>query len=249
MAYYSKHTGIAIDDGISINDTQNNRLTILENKVNTSNNIYLNKTKNDTMKGTLTIHTGEDWNQIRLDDATDNYHFIHCGSVDNERQEWHFTNNFANDGTRDLLIFRSWNDRQPHDDNLYLNINGVGYKIFGEHHKPTLIECGLQSSGGSAPYYGVRAWGCIRVNNGTVTISNSGNIASVTRSGTGTFAITFKIAMPHANYAVSASAEADGAGQEILGIYGQSTSGFTLDMTNHSGTLTDPTVFSFLVVC
>lgn len=32
MAYQSEHTGIAIDAGISINDTQNNRLTALENK-------------------------------------------------------------------------------------------------------------------------------------------------------------------------------------------------------------------------
>lgn len=31
MAYYSIHTGQAIDDGISINATQNSRLTNLEN--------------------------------------------------------------------------------------------------------------------------------------------------------------------------------------------------------------------------
>ena len=36
MAYISEHTGQAIDDGISINSTQNNRLTTLENKVNTN---------------------------------------------------------------------------------------------------------------------------------------------------------------------------------------------------------------------
>ena len=35
MAYQSIHTGQNIDDGISINTTQNNRLTDLENKVNT----------------------------------------------------------------------------------------------------------------------------------------------------------------------------------------------------------------------
>jgi hypothetical protein len=32
MAYQSIHTGTNIDDGISINTTQNNRLTKLENK-------------------------------------------------------------------------------------------------------------------------------------------------------------------------------------------------------------------------
>lgn len=45
MAYYSIHTGQAIDDGISINATQNSRLTnlenndkILENEINTLKN-------------------------------------------------------------------------------------------------------------------------------------------------------------------------------------------------------------------
>lgn len=32
MAYISQYTGTEIDDGISINSTQNNRLTSLENK-------------------------------------------------------------------------------------------------------------------------------------------------------------------------------------------------------------------------
>lgn len=34
MAYQSIHTGQNIDDGISINATQNDRLTNLENKIN-----------------------------------------------------------------------------------------------------------------------------------------------------------------------------------------------------------------------
>lgn len=248
MAYQSKHTGTAIDAGIDINDIQNTRLTTLENKVSSLDNIYLNKTKNDTMRGTLTIHTGLDWNQIKLNDSTDNYHFIHVGTLDG-RSEWHFTNNFANDGTRDLLIFRSWEDRLPHDDNLYLNINGTGYKIFGEHHHPTPLECGFNSSGGSAPYFAVRAWANIEVSGSTAVLKNGGNIASVTRSSTGIFQINFSTSMPHANYAVAGSAEAMGAGQEIIGIYSYKTTGFTFDMTNYAGTLTDPTVFSFIVVC
>lgn len=38
MAYQSSHTGQAIDDGISINSTQNTRLTTLENKVTINTN-------------------------------------------------------------------------------------------------------------------------------------------------------------------------------------------------------------------
>ena len=38
MAYQSKYTGAAIDAGIDINDTQNSRLTTLENNINTVSN-------------------------------------------------------------------------------------------------------------------------------------------------------------------------------------------------------------------
>ena len=37
MAYYSKHTGTAIDDGIDINTSQNTRLTTLETNYNSLN--------------------------------------------------------------------------------------------------------------------------------------------------------------------------------------------------------------------
>ena len=55
MAYQSKYTGAAIDAGIDINDTQNSRLTTLENNINTvSNNLSttnteLNKVKNEVI--------------------------------------------------------------------------------------------------------------------------------------------------------------------------------------------------------
>lgn len=35
MAYISQYTGTEIDDGISINSTQNNRLSTIETKLNT----------------------------------------------------------------------------------------------------------------------------------------------------------------------------------------------------------------------
>ena len=50
MAYQSSHTGQAIDDGISINSTQNTRLTTLENKVNT---------RLTTLENKVTVNTND----------------------------------------------------------------------------------------------------------------------------------------------------------------------------------------------
>lgn len=61
MAYQSKHTGTAIDAGIDINDTQNSRLTALENKdiilqnnINTvSNNVATNASNINTINNSI----------------------------------------------------------------------------------------------------------------------------------------------------------------------------------------------------
>lgn len=66
---------------------------------------------------------------------------------------------------------------------------------------------GAQS--GSAPVFGARAWG--RFNGtgsvGNQTITGSGNIASVAKTDTGRYTITFTTAMPSANYCAVATAE------------------------------------------
>jgi hypothetical protein len=56
---------------------------------------------------------------------------------------------------------------------------------------------GAQS--GSAPIYGARAW--VNFNgSGTVAIRASGNVSSITDSGTGQYRVNFTNAMPDANY-------------------------------------------------
>lgn len=59
-------------------------------------------------------------------------------------------------------------------------------------------------------------------------------------SGSSTKTISLSPALPDANYAVAASAEVGGAGQEIIGIYGRSTTQFVLDVTNYGGTMVSP---------
>lgn len=67
---------------------------------------------------------------------------------------------------------------------------------------------GAQS--GSAPIFGVRAWANFDGNTGALRAS--GNVASVTRNGTGDYTITFTTAMSDANYAVTSTAGENGLG-------------------------------------
>ena len=64
----------------------------------------------------------------------------------------------------------------------------------------------LTNTGGNPRYYAARAWG---VFDGTVnpcTIRASSNIASITRSSTGVYAVTFTSPMPTANYVIMGTA-------------------------------------------
>ena len=65
------------------------------------------------------------------------------------------------------------------------------------------------SQSGSAPVFGARAWG--RFNGtgsvGSQTITGSGNIASVSKTDTGRYTVTFTTAMPNANYCATVTAE------------------------------------------
>ena len=60
MAYQSKHTGTVIDAGIDINDTQNSRLTALENKDTTlQNNINSLQTNLQNLQNNLSATNAE----------------------------------------------------------------------------------------------------------------------------------------------------------------------------------------------
>ena len=72
------------------------------------------------------------------------------------------------------------------------------------------------------------------------TIAVGKNISSVTETSTGTYKVTLSKAMTNANYVAFVSGEVGGAGSEIIGIYGKTTTTFNYDFTNHSGTLVAP---------
>jgi hypothetical protein len=84
---------------------------------------------------------------------------------------------------------------------------------------PTFDSAQLATVSGTAPLYMCRAW--VNFNGtGTVAIRASGNVSSITDSGTGDYTVNFTTAMPDANYAISGSGAQDNTGsQSVLNLY------------------------------
>ena len=110
-------------------------------------------------------------------------------------------------------------------------------------HLNVLIDA-LSTASGSAPSYSARAW--VNFNGiGTIALSESGNVSSITDDGVGLYTVNFATAMPDANYAISGAAQALTSGG-ILNIYAQSsnpspltTSSCPVAVTTNTGTKYD----------
>lgn len=88
---------------------------------------------------------------------------------------------------------------------------------------------GITATTGSAPYYGARAWAKISGS----TVNASGNIASVSNSGTGLYSFTFTTNMPDDNYAIVATNFWRNTNwAEYCSVTAQSASGFTVRTTD-----------------
>lgn len=59
---------------------------------------------------------------------------------------------------------------------------------------------------GTAPAYAARAWVRFNASSGTPTITDSGNVSSITDGGVGYYRVVFTTAMPNANYAMAGTA-------------------------------------------
>jgi hypothetical protein len=108
---------------------------------------------------------------------------------------------------------------------------------------------GALNASGSAPIFAVRAWvnfdgsGTIGTNQ---TIRSNGNVASVFKTASGSYTITFTTAMPDANYAMSGSCTGTYGGSSVTV---QSVSSGTLQIgTSYSGGTFDPNVVTVIVV-
>jgi hypothetical protein len=85
----------------------------------------------------------------------------------------------------------------PGANNTVLTSNGTSWSA----QALTNIPGSVSVTSGSAPYYGARAW--VNFDGFTGTIRGSGNVSSITRSGTGVYVVNFTTAMANANYSVS----------------------------------------------
>jgi len=100
----------------------------------------------------------------------------------------------------------------------------------------------ITKTSGSAPYYGVRSWckfdgtGSIGVN---CTLNGSGNVASVLKTNSGTFTLTFSTAMPDANYSITFAAgqgsTRSDAEQPSINVFSQTSAGFEFVTTDATG--------------
>jgi hypothetical protein len=93
---------------------------------------------------------------------------------------------------------------------------------------------GMTMTGGVPPYYAARAWVTFDGSTTPPSILSSANVASVSRSATGLFTITFTRNMPNANYAVAGMAF-DSSRSSVVNLRAQPTvSSFAIRMTDLS---------------
>lgn len=78
------------------------------------------------------------------------------------------------------------------------------------------------------------------------TIAKSKNISSVTGSG-GTYHVNFSKSMANANYIPVVNGEVGGTGQEIVGVYTKTVSGFNYDFCSNTGSATTPSEVNIAV--
>lgn len=92
------------------------------------------------------------------------------------------------------------------------------------------------------------AWAHGRLNGTTVNLMFSHNVESITTSDGHTFYVKFSNPFPDEYYAAVASFEIGGIGQEIVGVYGYGTAGFSVDVQNASGNANTPTCISVIAL-
>jgi hypothetical protein len=119
-----------------------------------------------------------------------------------------------------------------------------------ESIKAYVDDNGITQTSGTAPYYGVRAFGAFDGSTTPPTIIASGNVTSVTRLSTGLFEVTLTTAMPDGtNYAVVSNEDHHiGSNYETSTTVDiQSSSAFHL-LTGGSGGLFNSRYVGFMVI-
>jgi len=92
---------------------------------------------------------------------------------------------------------------------------------------------------GDAPLYACRAW--VQFDGlGTVSISGSGNVSSITDNGTGDYTVNFSTAMPDENYAALADGSPIGSTtNNVIGTRAITATGFNVLREKSNGNAND----------
>jgi len=103
---------------------------------------------------------------------------------------------------------------------------------------------------GTAPIFGVRAWGSFDGSASTpITPAGSGNVASIIRLSAASYRVTFTTAMPNVNYAVSfgsiAVLQSNVQANATTSLTAKTTTSFDFSFAS---TATNPTLITFMVV-
>ena len=110
------------------------------------------------------------------------------------------------------------------DTQIISGVNGSGTYLPLSFYTNNALAAQLDTSanlsfnsgyGSAAVAYGCRAW--VKFNGtGTVAINGSGNVSSITDTGTGTYTVNFTTAMPDTNYSVASIADDNGGNNPFI---------------------------------
>jgi hypothetical protein len=108
---------------------------------------------------------------------------------------------------------------------------------------PNIDSAQVETVSGTAPLYMARAW--VNFNGtGTVAIRASGNVSSITDSGSGQYAVNFTTAMPDVNYvsvfSSNANADAYGGTRQFSMIRTRATGSIQVNTVDEGGAQSDP---------
>lgn len=104
------------------------------------------------------------------------------------------------------------------------------------------------------PSYQIRAWCDLKGNDGSgnAVIKGQGNIASVTRTGTGTYDVTFEVPMPDSSYSVTGSTSENSTGTtsraDTVAFKGYTSNGFSVEVWHNDDNHGDNEIINFQVV-
>ncbi len=136
----------------------------------------------------------------------------------------------------------------------YLNAISDGNPVYAgiEASSITITEIGpgtgTIASDGSSQQYAVKAWASISYSGGVPTLDDSYNVSGIVDDGVGLITVNWDTDFGSVNYAVVATLDGGGVERMIATIHTKAVGSTKFFLTNHAGTLQDPTSISVIAI-